>query len=217
MAILMKKLLSYLVEFLIIAGKLVIFSIVFQIIVSILPLMTRNPIVWYKDNISLDSKAFILYLAYVFVSIVLFYAVGRNALRFKAKKWTNAVFAAFVFLFGIGSGNVFGKNDFYSIISPYFDFYSWFNFDITIPFLTKGGMHNYMKTCDWIIIALSLYFGMSSEIVTEGQGLIRMKDAERKADEREGRNTANTEQKRFTDDEKERIYENIRSVRSGKR
>ena len=207
----MKKLLNYLLELLIIAGKLVIFSIVFQILVSILTGMLKSPIVWYRDNISLDSKAFILYLAYVFVSIVVFYIVGRFALRFKAKKLTNIIFAVIVFLMGTSAVNAFGKNEFYSIVSPYFNFHDWFNFDITLALFGIGGIHNYMQICEWLIISLALYFGMSSEIVYEGAGLgkyhgranrnVTIIDTVRK---HEG--SGEIKLKKFTDEEKDKVY-----------
>ena len=206
----MKKLLKYLLELLIIIGKLVVFTVLFQILVSVLTTMSKAPIEWYNANVTLSSKAFIFYLGYVLITVVLFYLVGRYPLRFKATKLTNAIFVVIVFLLAIGEKNMFGKNDFYSIVSPYFSFHEWFNFDITISAFNISGVQNYMKVCDWLIISVSMYFGMSSEIFDEGRGLVKMKEADRKA------NSGEIELKKFTEEEKERIYANIRSVKGSK-
>ena len=207
----MKKLLGYLTQALIIAAKIVVFSIVFQILLSILITMTKSPLEWYKNNISLSSKAFILYLVYVFVSVIIFYLVGRHVLRYKGKRWSNVIFAVIVFIIGTGNINIFGARGIYDIISPHFNFHDWFNFEITIGILNIGGIKNYMLTCDWIIIALSLYFGMSSELNEEGAALKRMKEdviAKRLESNPELKYTREHELKKFTDTERNDIYGN---------
>jgi len=208
----MKKLLKYLMELLIIVGKILIFSIAFQILISILTTMTKGPVEWYKNTITLGSGAFIFYLIYVFSAVVLFYIMGRFALRFKAKRLSNAIFAVIIFLLGVCGTGAFGRNEFYSIVSPYFNFHDWFNFEITIAILSIDGSRNYMEICDWFVISLSLYLGMSSEIVTEGVGIAKYNasHAMRSPDDE-------LQLKKFTEAEKDRIYENIRSVRGGKR
>jgi len=189
----MKALMNYLVETLIIVAKLIILSVIFQIFLKILVEITREPLQWFNTAVPLDSKIFIAFLAYILLTTLLFYLVGRFALSFLGKPTTNFIFAILVFLLAMSGLNLFGRANFYSLVNFYFNFEDWFNFEIHLGNFKLGNNYNYMKLLDWIIITFAVYFGMKSGLKPE-------------------RNRYKT----FTKEEEEEIYEAARKINNRK-